>query len=122
MDEIESKLTLRQLHALPFILSNASVSDASKLSGVSEKQIWEWIKQDDFRSELYRQKNNIIAKVTNTLQSSSLRAAQVLIDIMENGKTDTIRHRAAVDLLSLNIKYTQTFELEERIKRLESQG
>lgn len=115
----EKQLTLRQLHVLPYLLSHPSLSHACKACGVSEKQVWEWMKQEEFRSELYRQKSSIVSNVTNTLQKSSIRAAEVLVELMENGKTETIRHRAAVDLLSLTIKYTQTYELEDRIKRLE---
>ena len=123
MQETEQKntLTLRQLHALPFLLSHASISHACKECGVSEKQVWEWMNQEDFRAELYRQKNNVISRVTNKLQHASLKASETLVDLMENGKTETIKHKAAVDRLNLSLKFTQIYELEDRIKRLERQ-
>ena len=118
----KKQLSLRQLHALPFILSSVSITQASKECGVSEKQIWEWMNQETFRSECYRQKTSVISEVTNKLQQASMQASQVLIDLMNNGKTDNIKHRAAVDLLNLTLKFTQAYDLEDRIQRLERQG
>ena len=114
-----NQLSLRQLHALPFILANPSISQAAKQCGVSDKQIWDWLNQEEFRSELYRQRTSIISKVTSNLQKASLKASEILIELMENGKTDTIKHKAAVDLLNLTIKFTNCYELEERIQKLE---
>ena len=118
----KKELSLRQLHALPSLLSHPSIAQASKDCGVSEKQIWEWMNQEDFRAELYHQKSNIIARVVNKLQQASLKASETLIDLMDNGKSDTIKHKAAVDILNLTMKYTQMYELEDRIQRLERQG
>ena len=69
--EENKQLSLRQLHALPFILANPSLTQASKESGVSEKQIWEWMNQDHFRKEVILRKNNLISEVTKKLQQSS---------------------------------------------------
>lgn len=118
----KKELSLRQLHALPSLLSHPSIAQASKDCGVSEKQIWEWMNQEDFRAELYHQKSKIIARVVNKLQQASLKASETLIDLMDNGKSDTIKHKAAVDILNLTMKYTQMYELEDRIQRLEREG
>jgi hypothetical protein len=115
----KKELTQRQLFTLPFILSNPSISGASKESGVSEKQIWEWMNQENFRKELYRQRSIIISLVTNNLQQSSLRASETLIDLMINSKKESIKLKAAETLLNLTLKFTQVFDLEERINKLE---
>lgn len=47
-----SSLTRRQLHALPFLISSPSIELAAKQSGVSAKQIFDWLNQPAFRQEL----------------------------------------------------------------------
>ena len=44
-------LTRRQLHVLPFLMNNLMIEGASKQSGISAKQIFDWLNQP-FHQEL----------------------------------------------------------------------
>jgi hypothetical protein len=51
-------LTRRQLHVLPFLMNNPTIETVSKLSGVSAKQIFDWLNHPPFRQELERRNND----------------------------------------------------------------
>lgn len=40
-----------QVHVLPFLMNNLTIEAASKQSGVSAKQIFDWLNQPSFRQE-----------------------------------------------------------------------
>ncbi len=55
-------LTRRQLHVLPFLMNNLTIEAASKQSGISAKQIFDWLNQTPFRQELERRKMKPLIK------------------------------------------------------------
>lgn len=56
----KERLTRRQLYVLPFLISNPTVESAAKQSGVSPKQIFDWLNHSTFRYELENRKNEAV--------------------------------------------------------------
>lgn len=115
----KSSLTRRQLHALPFLISNPSVESAAKQAGVSAKQVFDWLNQPAFRDELEKRKNEAVDQAVDRLKATASKACDTLIGLLDHAGSDSIKHRVAVDMLNMTLKYMEFKEVEQRIRKLE---
>lgn len=115
----KEKLTRRQLHALPFLISNPSVESAAKESGVSAKQIFDWLNQSTFRQELENRKNEAVNQAVDRLKTTASKACDTLISLLDSAESESVRHRVAIDLLNMTLKYMEFKDVEQRIRKLE---
>src|SRR3984957_20958552 len=112
-------LTRRQLHALPFLISNPTVEMAAKQSGVSAKQIFDWLNQPVFRQELENRKNEAVNQAVDRLKATASKACDTLIGLLDHAESDSIKHRVAVDMLNMTLKFMEFKDVEQRLKKLE---
>ena len=112
-------LTRRQLHALPFLISNPSIELAAKQAGVSPKQIFDWLNQPAFRQELENRKNEAVNQAVDRLKATASKACETLIGLLDNAESESVRHRVAVDMLNMTLKYMEFKDVEQRIRKLE---
>lgn len=115
----KEKLSRRQLHVLPFLISNPSVESAAKQSGVSAKQIFDWLNQPSFRQELENRKNEAVNQAVDRLKATASKACDTLIGLLDNAGSESVRHRVAIDLLNMTLKYMEFKDVEQRIRKLE---
>lgn len=115
----KEKLSRRQLHVLPFLITNPTVELASKQSGVSAKQIFEWLNQPIFRQELESRKNEAVSVAVDRLKASTTKACDTLIGLLDTAQSDSIKHRVAVDLLNMTIRFMEYQDVEQRLRKLE---
>jgi hypothetical protein len=113
------RLTRRQLHVLPFLISNPTVDLAAKLSGVSAKQIFDWLNYPTFRQELENRKNEGVNQAVDRLKLTASKAVDTLIDLLDNAQSDSIKHRVAVDMLNMILKFMEFRDVEQRLRKLE---
>lgn len=104
---------------LPFLISNPTVELAAKQSGVSAKQIFDWLSQAPFRQELENRKNEVINQAVDRLKLTASKAVDTLIDLLDNAKSDSIKHRVAVDMLNMTLKFMEFRDVEQRLRKLE---
>lgn len=100
----KERLTRRQLHVLPFLISNPNVELAAKQSGVSAKQIFDLLNQSAFRQELENKKNEAVNQAVDLLKVTASKACDTLIGLLENAESESVRHRVAVDMLNMTKK------------------
>lgn len=112
-------LTRRQLHVLPFLISNPTVDVAAKLSGVSAKQIFDWLNQPVFRQELENRKNEGVNQAVDRLKLTASKACDTLINLLDDAESDSIKHRVAVDMLNMTLKFMEFKDVEQRLRKLE---
>lgn len=115
----KEKLTRRQLHVLPFLISNPTVDLAAKQSGVSAKQIFGWLHQPAFRQELESRKNEAVNQAVDRLKLTACKACDTLIELLDTAQSDSVKHRVAVDMLNLTLKFMEFKDVEQRLKKLE---
>ena len=115
----KERLTRRQLHALPFLISNPNVEMAAKQSGISSKQIFEWLNQKAFRDELENRKNEAVNLAVDRLKATASKACDTLIGLLDHAESESVRHRVAIDLLNMTLKYMEFKDVEQRIRKLE---
>jgi len=115
----KERLTRRQLHVLPFLISNPTVESAAKQSGVSPKQIFDWLNQSAFRQELENRKNEAINQAVDRLKTTASKACDTLIGLLDHAESESVRHRVAVDMLNMTLKFMEFKDVEQRIRKLE---
>jgi len=112
-------LTRRQLHVLPFLINHPTVELAAKQSGVSAKQIFDWLNQPTFRQELENRKNEAVNQAVDRLKLTASKACDTLIGLLENAQSDSIKHRVALDMLNMTLKFMEFKDMEQRLRKLE---
>ncbi|MCE2982844.1 MAG: hypothetical protein LW832_04670 [Parachlamydia sp.] len=112
-------LTRRQLHVLPFLISNPTVESAAKQSGVSAKQIFDWLHQPIFRQELENRKNEGVNQAVDRLKATASKACDTLIGLLDHAESESVRHRVAIDMLNMTLKFMEFRDVEQRIRKLE---
>lgn len=115
----KENLTRRQLHVLPFLISNPSIESAAKESGVSAKQIFDWLNQSNFRQELENRKNEAVNQAVDRMKTNASKACDTLISLLDSAESESVRHRVAIDLLNMTLKYMEFKDVEQRIRKLE---
>ena len=114
------KLSKRQLSTLPHILSSPTYEEAARRANISSKQIYEWLKDPVFKSELEKQRNRIVQNAIDILRMNTIKAAEVLAELLSSSN-ETVKRRAVNDILNQVGKYIELQELESRIAILEEQ-
>lgn len=104
--------------AIPFLLSCKDYSQASKEIGVSESQIFEWLKDPEFKAELDSLRNEIIEEAVNILKSSTVKAVTALRDLLDSSN-EVVRRGVANDILNHVVKFKELQEFENRLTALE---
>ena len=115
----KERLTRRQLHVLPFLISNPTVELAAKQSGISPKQIFDWLNQSVFRQELENRKNEAVNQAVARLKATASKACDTLIGLLDHAESESVRHRVAVDMLNMTLKFMEFKDVEQRIRKLE---
>lgn len=112
-------LTRRQLHVLPFLINTPTVESAAKQSGVSSKQIFDWLNQPIFRHELEKRKNEGINHAVDRLKLTASKAVDTLIALLDSAQSESVKHRVAVDMLNMTLKFMEFKDVEQRLRKLE---
>jgi hypothetical protein len=113
-------LTPVQRRAINALLSERNTRDAAKAAKVSERSLWRWLTDTDFRAELTRQEGAVIDQATRSLLAMQGAALEVFDKVLTNGTaTDANRLRAAEGVLDYLLKLRELNTLEQRIAKLE---
>jgi AcrR family transcriptional regulator len=111
-------LTAKQARVIPYLLGAATLEKGCKRAGVSKVTVYEWLKQEVFRQELKRQRDELIERALDSLKANVTRATETLVKLLAS-KSEPIRARAAEDIIEFAQKAIEQEELEKRIKALE---
>jgi len=113
-------LTKRQLQVLPFILSTSNYEKAARQAKISPKQIYEWLKDDNFKQELQKRQNEIFNHALGNLKSSVTKAIETLIHLLDSSD-DRLRMHVADKIINNACKCIEFLDFEERLSLLENQ-
>ena len=86
---------------------------------VSAKQIFDWLNQPTFRQELENRKNEAVNQAVDRLKATASKACDTLIGLLDHAESESVRHRVAIDLLNMTLKYMEFKDVEQRIRKLE---
>jgi AcrR family transcriptional regulator len=117
-DATSPKLTPRQRRTLPFLLSQP-VERACAEAGISKQTVYRWLKDNDFKDELERLRNETFESSLQRIKGVVGLAVDKLIELLEAPKAD-VRARAAENLLEYAFKMKLQEDIEQRLALLEA--
>ena len=111
-------LTDKQLKTIPCILAAKTIEAGCKKANVSKSQYYTWLQEPEFKTELDRQRNELIERAFNVLSSSMSEAAETLRNLLKS-KNQHIRRLAAVNILEQTYKLSDRQDILERLEKIE---
>jgi len=112
-------LTDKQLRVIPFLLEAPSIEKGCKRAKVSKAAVYGWLKEEPFREELRKQREEVVRGALETLKANVGKATETLVKLLDSEK-EGIQARAAEDIIEFTQKGLEHEELERRIEALEA--
>jgi AcrR family transcriptional regulator len=113
------KLTARQARVIPYLLAAPSFEEGCKRAGVSKTTAYTWLKEEIFRQELKRQRDELIERALDSLKANVSKATETLVALLDS-ESEPIQARAAEDIINFAQKAIEHEDLEKRIEALEA--
>ena len=111
-------LTAKQIRMIPYLLGAPSIEEGCKRARVSKVTVYGWLKEEAFREELRRQREEVVREALETLKANVSKATETLVKLLDSDK-EGIQARAAEDIIEFTQKAIELEELERRIASIE---
>jgi len=111
-------LTNRQLTAITHLLASSSVEEARRKSCLSKGTLYTWLKNDAFKLELKRQRNEITSQASGRLRYAMTKAVDVLISLIDISKPE-LQRLICKDIIENALKSVELEDLEARLEKIE---
>jgi len=122
MAAFSEKLSRKQERALTALLSHSTVTEASEACGVSERQLWRWLKDPKFSAAYNRLRNRLVESTLDRLAQMCGEATDTLRDTLTSEAAPAaVKVTAAAKILQLTLKLRETVEIEDRLRSIEEQ-
>ena len=116
--EKKTKLTPRQVKAIPHIVGSPTYTQGCKKAKINKTTLYKWLKEPKFKAELDRQRNEIAAEAFGVLSQGLTKAVDTLVGLLDN-KDDRLKRLAAKDVIDFIIRHKENEDLDERLKEVE---
>lgn len=114
-----TNLTNKQVKAIAALLNARTVTEACQAAKIGRSTLARWLKDSTFKQALSEAENEALKESSRILLTGNNDAIDAIFDLMTNGKTESIRLRAASEWLAQSNKFRETISLEDRISALE---
>jgi len=112
------KLTNRQLLAISHIVSSSTFEDARQKAKISKGTLYNWLKDESFKAELKRQRDEVVKGALDRLKIAMTKAVNGLIELMDIKRPD-LRRWVYKDIIDYTLKSIELEDVEERLAKLE---
>ena len=113
-------LSSKQRKAIVSLLSQRTIEDAAKSTGISSRTIYRWMVSDVFRNALLEAESQAVDEATRRLIGGKDTALDTLADLMTKAESESVRRQAASDWLAHLIKMRELRNIEKRLTALEA--
>jgi len=113
-------LSSKQRKAIASLLSQRTIEDAAKSTGISSRTIYRWMVSDAFRTALLDAEGQAVDAATRRLIGGKDVALDTLADLMVKAESESVRRQAASDWLAHLIKMRELRNIEKRLTALEA--
>ena len=113
-------LSRRQIRAIPFFVFARNIEEGSRNAKISRACFRRWWKNEAFRQEFHRVRDEILREAIGRLQLSLHRAVDVMAELLD-AQEKTIRLRAAQGIIENFFKIREANEFEERLEKIEAE-
>ena len=117
---IDETIDMRQQNAIIALLSEPSIRQAAKVSGIPEKTLYNWLRNPTFEAAYRLARRDATQQAMGLLQKYSGTAAAILCKLAVGSGSDAIRLAAASKILDLALKITELEELRGEIDALKA--
>jgi len=117
MDKGE-KLTNRQILAISQIIASSTLEDARKKARISKGTLYVWLKEEAFKAELKRQRDEVVNEALERLKSALTKAVTGMIDLMDSPRPD-LRRWVYKDIIEYALKSIELESIEQRLDKIE---
>jgi chromatin segregation and condensation protein Rec8/ScpA/Scc1 (kleisin family) len=112
------KLSRKQDQAIGALLTEQTIESAAEKTGVSEPTLRRWLKLPEFLAAYREARRETMEKTMAQIQQASWAASTTLIKLL-GAASDSVRLRAATEILNQANKGLETLDHEERLAALE---
>ena len=123
---MNEELTNGQRRAIETLMLTNTMAEAAKMAKVTQRSIYNWMKQDRFQTVLRQARRDALAQTTTRLQQMTAQAVHTLGDVMEDENAshagrvsaarltlDMMYHGAALDDIVERLKTVEKTQLDE---------
>ena len=103
-----SRLTRRQILALPILAAAPTMTQAARDAGISESTLYRWRQDEHFRNELQRLTAETANLTRQELETLSRQSSQVLSDLMQD-PDPMVRLRAARAVAIMGVQVSEDY-------------
>lgn len=115
---VKEQLSDRHLRVIPHLLAAPSIEEGCKQAKVGKATLYKWLKNETFRDEIRRLRQEIVTGALENLKANVTKATEALVGLLDS-QNETIRHRTAKDIIEFTQRAIENENLEERIENLE---
>ena len=117
---MNEELTNGQRRAIEALMLTNTMTEAAKRAKVTERSIYNWMKQDRFQTVLRQARRDALAQTTTHLQQMTARAVRTLGDVLEDENASSAS-RVSAARLTLDMMYhgAALDDIVERLKTVE---
>jgi hypothetical protein len=99
----------------------ATVEQAAKQVGMSERTIYRRLSEPEFQRELAKVRADMVQRTAGTLTAASSEAVKTLVSLLKIEGSPPVRLGAARAILEVGMKLREVADLEQRLLDLEQQ-
>jgi phage terminase small subunit len=114
----KAKLTDRQLKVIPHIVSSSTDTEGCKKAKINKTTLYKWLKGPEFKTELERQRDEIVAEAFGALSQSLTKAVETLASLLDN-KDGRLKRLAAKNVIDFVIRHKEIEDLDKRLAEIE---
>ena len=113
-----SKLTDRQLKAIPHIVSCSTYTEGCKKAKINKTTYYKWLKDPEFKAELDKKRNEVVSDAFGILSQGLAKAVENLVELLDH-TDDRLKRMACKDVIEYIIKHKENEDLDERLTAIE---
>lgn len=111
-------LTNRQSLAITQIIGSSTLEEARKKARISKGTLYAWLKDETFKIELKRQREEIVKEALGSLKNAMTKAVKELVKLIDSSKPE-LRRWICKDIIDYTLKSIELEDIEERLNKVE---
>ena len=116
--KLSSKAARSRENALPILASTPNFSQAARIIGCSEEQIYVWMRDSEYKAQVDNARSELVEEAIQKLKANMTKATDVLVLLLDD-ESSVVRRGCANDILNHAGRFMELRELERRIESLE---
>jgi len=114
----ETKLTTKQLKAIPILLAAKSYEQGCKAAKISKATFYAWMQGEGFAAEFERQRSELVEAAFGLIAQNIEKAVSTLVGLLDS-KDQRLKRLTAKDVIDFVIRHKENEDLDKRLTEVE---